>query len=79
MSEIPAAVQRPGGSAGKSMWPSSTAIWLRLAAAPTFAVMALLEVFEMVSACDEHYIGWSSCRDRFAAYLAARRTRGEKG
>ena len=37
------------------------------------------EVFETVSACDEHYIGWSSCLDRFAAYLAARRTRGEKG
>jgi len=36
-------------------------------------------VFKTVSACNEHYIGWSSCLDRFAARLAARRTRGEKG
>jgi uncharacterized protein YndB with AHSA1/START domain len=29
------------------------------------------EAFETVSACNEHYIGWSSCLDRFADYMAA--------
>jgi len=27
------------------------------------------EVFETVSACNDHYTGWSSCLDRFADYL----------
>jgi uncharacterized protein YndB with AHSA1/START domain len=33
------------------------------------------EVFETVVACEEHRAGWSSCLDRFADYLAERRSR----